>query len=668
MLGNPCIKVNQGKRVSPSFATLHIFLYNETPVNPYLNRAMIRQSKDFFGRRSEVARILSRLGADPPQSVSVVGERRIGKSSLLFHFTDPSVQEEALGEGADSLTTVFLDCQQLRRTTVEDFFELLLQRVGVEGGTKGPAGGYASFRHGLEMLEKKEKKLALLLDEFDAVTSNPAFGPDFYSFLRSMANNFPVAFLTSSKTELQRLCFSDEISDSPFFNIFTNLYLKPFPQEEAQQLICVPSEREGHPLKPFETQIIEMAGLFPFYLQIACSSFFEQASEKPGRRTDEAAVRERFLEEAAPHFDHFWGQAPDEARRALRRVIRREQPLPEERHVCRQLERSGYLRQDGGHYQIFPSLFARHIGSLEAASGESAVSALPQGSPLQPGSRLHQYRIVHKADEGGMGVIYQAEDTLLSRRVALKFIQPRASRSPLTRKRFLQEARAAAALSHPAITSVFELFEHEGQVVLVMEWIDGRSLKQLIRREGPVEWQRLTAWMIQACEGLQEAHRQGIVHRDIKSSNLMLSSQDKIKITDFGLAKEWSDETATYSDSDLTQEGMLVGTIDYISPEQARGEPVDGRSDLYSLGVVFFEGLTGQLPFHRKTPAATLKAIFSEPAPYLGLYNLENADRLDRVMQRLLEKSPSKRYESAAALSKEFEAMLKKKKFLGLFG
>ncbi|MEE8584006.1 MAG: protein kinase [Acidobacteriota bacterium] len=639
-------------------------------MNPYLNRAMIRQPEDFFGRRSEVARILSRLGADPPQSVSLVGERRIGKSSLLFHFTNPSVQKEALGERADSLTTVFLDCQQLGRTTVEDFFGLLLKRIGFQSDDEAPeGGGYGSFRRCLEGLEKKERKLALLLDEFDAVTSNPAFGPDFYSFLRSMANNYPVAYLTSSKTELQRLCFSEEISDSPFFNIFTNLYLKPFPVQEAEELIAVPSQRQGHPLKPFEPQIFEMAGHFPFYLQIACSAFFEEAAEKPGRQPDQAVVQGRFLEEAAPHFEHYWGQAPAEARQAMRRIIRQEQPPPEERHTCQRLERTGYLRGGRGHYQIFSSLFAQHIGSLEAGSDETRTgSALLEGSLLQPGSRLHQYRILNKAGEGGMGVIYQAEDTSLNRRVALKFIQPRVSRSPLTRKRFLQEARAAAALNHPAITSVFELFEHEGQVVLVMEWIEGRSLKQLIRQEGPVEWQRLAGWMAQACKGLEEAHRQGIVHRDIKSSNLMLSSDDKIKITDFGLAKEWRDGTAISSDDDLTQEGTLLGTIDYISPEQARGEPVDGRSDLYSLGVVIFEGLTGQLPFHRKTPAATLKAIFSEPPPYLGLYNLDNADRLDRTVRKLLEKSPRKRHESAAELHKELRAMLKKKRFLGLFG
>ena len=653
-----------------TFRGLPLFLYNDSPVNPYLNRAMIRQPEDFFGRRSEVARILSRLGADPPQSVSLVGERRIGKSSLLFHFTNPSVQKEALGERADSLTTVFLDCQQLRRTTVDDFFALLLKRIGFDSDEKATQGsGYGSFRRCLEGLEKEERKLALLLDEFDAVTSNPAFGPDFYSFLRSMANNYPLAYLTSSKTELQRLCYSDEISDSPFFNIFTNLYLKPFPVQEAEELIAGPSERHGHPLKPFEPQIFEMAGHFPFYLQIACSAFFEEAAEKPDRQPDEAVVQARFLEEAAPHFEHYWGQAPAQARQAMRRVIRQEQPPPEERHTCQRLERTGYLRGDRGHYQIFSSLFAQHIGSLEAGSDETRTDPiLLQGSLLQPGSRLHQYRILNKAGEGGMGVIYLAEDTSLNRQVALKFIQPRVSRSPLTRKRFLQEARAAAGLSHPAITSVFELFEHEGQVVLVMEWIEGCSLKQFIRQEGPVEWQRLADWMIQACQGLEEAHGQGIVHRDIKSSNLMLSNDDKIKITDFGLAKEWSDGTSTSSDDDLTQEGTLLGTIDYIPPEQARGEPVDGRSDLYSLGVVFFEGLTGQLPFHRKTPAATLKAIFSEPPPYLGLYNLDNADRLDRTVRRLLEKSPQKRHESAAELHKELRAMLKKKRFLGLFG
>ncbi len=628
---------------------------------------MIRQPEAFFGRGSEIGRILSRLGADPPQSVSLVGERRIGKSSLLFHLCSREVQERTLGDSS-GLTAVLIDCQQLRSVSAQGFFSLLIERVsracGESGETAEPS--YAAFRSLLELVESRGLKLCLMMDEFDAVTSNRAFGPDFYAFLRSMANNYPLAYLTASKTELQRLCYSQEISDSPFFNIFSNLYLKPFPEVEALRLIEEPSKSQGLPLAPYCREIIDMAGHFPFFLQMACSAYFEELSEAGNGPVDRESARARFLEEATPHFENFWEHLPSDSKSVLRQIMRQQQPAPEDLYICQRLERSGYLRREGAGYAIFSQAFSEHVRILETL-GE-ATSPLETAAPVRErllgGETLQQYRILERAAEGGMGVIYRALDTSLGRPVALKFIQPAALNQEMTRKRFLHEARAAAALNHSAITSVYELLEHGSQIVLVMEWIDGRSLRQEVLDQGPIEWQRLTRWMILSCEGLEAAHRQGIVHRDIKSSNLMLTPQDELKITDFGLAKQWQRPDGKQLETELTQEGLLLGTLDYISPEQAKGEPVDGRSDLFSLGVVFFEGLTGKLPFHRQSPGGTLRAIFSEPVPYLGLYGVENADRLDRVIRRMVEKSPRDRYQTAGELKRDLKSLLRKR---GLF-
>jgi archaellum biogenesis ATPase FlaH len=211
-------------------------------MNPYLNRVMIQDPCQFYGRRRELSRVFSRIGAERPQSVSIVGERRIGKSSLLFQLSLPEVQACFISDRALPVV-VFLDFQQLRNISLQDFFVILMnqiRRADPEIVAADTALGYRAFQQIQERLREGSKRLVLLFDEFDAITSNPVFDREFYSFLRSVANNSPVAFVTSSMNELQRLCYSSEIADSPFFNIFTNLHLKPFEKQEALELIAKP--------------------------------------------------------------------------------------------------------------------------------------------------------------------------------------------------------------------------------------------------------------------------------------------------------------------------------------------------------------------------------------------------------------------------------------------
>ncbi|MDA2934782.1 serine/threonine protein kinase, partial [Acidobacteria bacterium AH-259-D05] len=410
----------------------------------------------------------------------------------------------------------------------------------------------------------------------------------------------------------------------------------------------------------FGEDIISLAGLFPFYLQIACSVYFDWLDENPFKSVNREEIEARFLEEAGSHFEYFWENCPSEYKQVLEGVMKGVQPGPEEVHICQKLLRDGYLIEKGKELQIFSQVFADYIRTIEHLSDEtrrSLSSKASQSSPqLSPGLRVNQYEVLCKVDEGGMGIVYQAQDTVLGRKVALKIIKPELLKMEIPRKRFLQEARSAAALNHPAISSIYELFEYGNQVVLVMEWLDGKTLQQLVVEKGALEWRQLIQWLIEACGGLEVAHQSTIVHRDIKSSNLMITSDNHLKILDFGLAKHW--EAATQ----LTMEGKLLGTPGYMSPEQARGDPVDHRSDLFSLGVVFFEGLTGKLPFQRESVTATLYAIVNEPVPYLGLYQIEDADKLEPVMQRLLEKSPDDRYQTAAELKKDLKQLLKKRR------
>ncbi len=635
-------------------------------MNPYLNRVMIQDPRQFYGRRRELSRIFSRIGATRPQSVSVVGERRIGKSSILYQLTSREVQERFLSERS-ALVVVFLDFQQLRNITLQDFFLVLMNQIRRADAeiVVSDTTGYQALQQVQDCLRERNKRLALLFDEFDAITSNPVFDREFYSFLRSAANNSALAYVTSSKTELQRLCYSAEIADSPFFNIFSNLHLKPFERGEALELIAEPSRQCGIPLEPFADDILDLAGLFPFYIQIACCVYYDWLEENPGKEPCREEIESRFLEEAGPHLEYFWEQCLPECRRLLRNLMRGGQAAPEESDICRRLAREGYLIQQGQRYRIFSRVLADRVRELDSLGEQRSGSRQIPGT-ASPGStvleQINQYQVLRQLAEGGMGVVYQAQDLSLDRTVAIKVIKPELLQMEAARRRFLQEARLAAALSHPAITTVYELLEHEDQVVLVMEWLEGKTLKEKILQEGRPEWRQLIHWLIEACSGLELAHRQGIVHRDIKPSNLMITNDNRLKIMDFGLAKHRALESMATLTSDLTLKGALLGTLDYMSPEQACGQPLDHRSDLFSLGTVMFEGLTGQLPFRRTSAPATLHAIVNEPAPDVGLYQLDEAEQFNTILKKLLAKEPDRRYSNASELSQDLSELLKRGK------
>ena len=343
------------------------------------------------------------------------------------------------------------------------------------------------------------------------------------------------------------------------------------------------------------------------------------------------------------------------------------QPPVEQMATARRLVRDGYLaeRQQEPVCLLVTALRGSSPGANRAAekSRRSGQSGGSGSRALSAGDRLEQYEVLAKIDEGGMGYVYQARDTVLGRKVAMKIVRPELLGTETLRRRFLQEARLAAGLSHPAITSVFELIEHEEQVVLIMEWLEGKTLKQLIRETGRIHWKQVVRWASQAAAGLEAAHRQGIIHRDVKSANLFIGPGDQLKILDFGLAKNIGAISAPAHTSELSSAGTVIGTIDYMSPEQACGEQVDHRSDLFSLGVVCFEALTGALPFHRSTMAAAVDAILNQPAPDLELYEVEGAERMEPILNRLLEKNPVRRYQSAAQAEKDLNDLLKPRRF-----
>ena len=267
------------------------------------------------------------------------------------------------------------------------------------------------------------------------------------------------------------------------------------------------------------------------------------------------------------------------------------------------------------------------------------------------GKSISHYKVVDKLGEGGMGVVYKAEDSKLKRTVALKFLPPDLTRDTEARERFIQEAQAAAALDHPNICTVYEINESDGDTYIAMAYVEGQSLKEKVKG-GPLVLDEALVLVSQVAEGLRAAHKKGITHRDIKPANIMITNEGKAKILDFGLAKlSWGE--------DLTITAAVMGTAAYMSPEQARGKRVDHQTDIWSLGCVLYEMLAGKRPFKSPNLQSAIYAILNEePEPVSQVRN-DIPLEVEKIIETCLQKDPRNRYA-------DMEALLEDLKLLGV--
>jgi eukaryotic-like serine/threonine-protein kinase len=306
----------------------------------------------------------------------------------------------------------------------------------------------------------------------------------------------------------------------------------------------------------------------------------------------------------------------------------------------------------------------REVESLIAAHGEWATAVFEQlgfsvesAPSLQPGSMLGPYRIEARVGAGGMGEVFRATDTRLRRTVAIKLL-PRGRTDPAYGQRLLKEARAASALNHPNIVSIHDISSHQGKDFLVMEYVEGRTLRELITEKALVLSQILD-FGAQIASALDAAHSAGIVHRDIKPANIVVRPNHQVKVLDFGLAKM----TDTYllhqtqTSPDLTEVGTIVGTVSYMSPEQTRGEATDQRSDIFSLGCVLYEAATGRQPFAGRSSLEIMHEIASGVPPPPSKLHADIPAAFDRLVAKCLEKEPALRFARASDVSQAIKSL-----------
>jgi tRNA A-37 threonylcarbamoyl transferase component Bud32 len=649
------------------------------PRNPFFNRKRITDPAYFVGRTHEIEQLYSAMVTH--QCRALVGERKLGKSSLLTVLAHRETLRRYRLD-ANRYLFVYLDLEGMASAERADLWLELLDRLS----TLLPSGSllnaierlrntarlrFTDVRRVLRPVRDAGLTLVVMLDEFEALASNEAFAPDFYGELRSLAGELGVVYVTASKQSLFDLTYRHEsILSSPFFNIFSELRLGLMPDHEARLLLDTLSTLgEGQPFCQEEIDLaLKLAGPHPFFLQIAGAHLYDLSGRvQPQAPEAYDQVARRFAAEAEDHYRYLWTRLNPDQQAALLCPAQASDPL------LKMLAAKGLLRQQAGRFVPFGHAFAVFLdrkrrepaGAAAAEPPEEAAAAAPllQVTDLT-GQQLDKYRVLEPLGQGGMAKVYKAYQPMLDRYVAIKVLSSHVAADEEFRIRFQREAISVAKLRHTNIVQVFDVGIEGDLSYMVMEYIAGDTLKVRLRRARQQGVRLAAAEVLTIARGiaaaLDYAHGRGLVHRDVKPSNILLRVEDESLpsgsiracitpvLADFGVAR-------ILEGVEFTAPGMTIGTPDYMAPEQGCGREAGPAADIYALGVILFELLTGELPFAADTPMGVLLKHISDEPPSVRVRVPDLPQDVDDVLRQALAKEPDARFATAGALVRALE-------------
>ncbi|MBN1668923.1 MAG: protein kinase [Anaerolineales bacterium] len=623
--------------------------------NPYISRGPVRNPEMFFGREHELNEMAAFLRGN--QSVSIVGPRKIGKTSLLFHLMRP--QNWPVYNLDTSYLFVYLDCEvmgDLEHNEIFGTFAAEMQATCDERGLEPEpllekaieSPSRLSWERALRRLNQQGLRVVIILDEFERLSINENLDVNFFNSLRSAAGRYQLAFITASAHPLIELTYSgrsQEILSSPFFNIFAPLFLGLLSQEQARALIQVPAARVGQEISEELTRFIYgLVGGHPLGLQVACF----HALDTPD---DPDEIERCTRDELVAHYQYYWNNlsvAEKDTLHHLSDAATRSLTDTTLRGVLRDLLLKCLLVRQENTYFHPARLWEAFVNSQQPS---------PPSTFSRPGAfgllgLIGQYEVGEPIARGGMSELYKGRHTRLDREVAIKILPASLAKETDFRERFEREARAIASLKHNHIVQVFDFGDIEGTYYMVMEYIAGDDLSHLIQQHGAMPYQQVALILEQIGSALDYAHGQGLIHRDVKPSNVMLEQHHQTPraiLTDFGIAK------LRAADTGATKTGMMMGTLNYIAPEQIRSSgQVDYRADLYSLGVMLYQMLTGELPFKGDNPGNIMMAHLQQPAPDPRLILPDLAETAAQAVLQALEKAPENRPPNASLIAQAF--------------